>query len=348
MAGPTRDQVAGASIGFAGESRVRQLIRTTINHVPIPAATRQRLARFDARYRLARSLDLHGIAGPLSHDIEQWAPFVRFAPPGHFYSPIPRLDELRQDGERIFSPDVTLPGIDLRISEQFQLVEQIAPLVADDPPAIESAADRRYYADNPAYGIGDALMLYGMLRVNRPRRIVEIGSGYSSAMILDTVERHLPDTSVTFVEPYTELLRSLMRPADDDRCRILEQRAQDVATGVFTELDAGDVLLIDSTHVVRPGSDVCRLLLDVLPTLRPGVLVHIHDIFWPFQIPQSWLDEGRMWGETYLLRAYLCENPRWQVRLWTDYLAIFHADFMREQVPRFLDNGGGSIWLERV
>ncbi len=100
--------------------------------------------------------------------------------------------------------------------------------------------------------------------------------------------------------------------------------------------------------MVRPGSDVCRLLLDVLPTLRPGVLVHIHDIFWPFQIPQSWLDEGRMWGETYLLRAYLCENPRWQVRLWTNYLAIFHADFMREQVPRFLDNSGGSIWLERV
>ena len=227
-------------------------------------------------------------------------------------------------------------------------MERIAALIADEPFAAEPAPDRRFYVSNPAFGIADASMLHGILRLQRPSRIVEIGSGYSSALVLDVVERHLPGTTVTFVEPYTDLLRSLMQPGDDDRCRIIEQRAQDLPLEVLEELGDGDVLLLDSTHVVRTGSDVCRLVLEVLPALAPGVVVHIHDIFWPFELPRAWVEEGRQWAECYLVRAFLTGNRDWEIVLFNDYLGRYHVPFFQRVLPQFLANPGGSLWIRRV
>ena len=239
-------------------------------------------------------------------------------------------------------------GIDLRVNEQLELVERIAAVIADEPFAADPTPDRRFYANNPAFGIGDASMLQGMLRLQRPSQVVEIGSGYSSALILDVVEHHLPSSTVTFVEPYTELLRTLMHPGDEERSRIIEQRAQDLPLDVLDELGDGDVLLIDSTHVVRTGSDVCRLVFDVLPALKPGVIVHIHDIFWPFEMPRHWVEEGRQWGECYLVRAFLTGNRDWEIVLFNDYIGRYHVPFFQRVLPQFLANPGGSLWIRRV
>ncbi|MET0910038.1 MAG: class I SAM-dependent methyltransferase [Ilumatobacteraceae bacterium] len=295
----------------------------------------------------ARRLEQHGLVPALSDDVEQWAPFLRFAPPGHYYSPIPRHDAITEDAGRIWAFTEHLPGIDPRRADQRELVARIAETIGADRLAEVPTSGRRYSTANVAFGSGDATMLHGMLRLHRPARVVEIGSGHSSALILDVVEAHLPETSVTFVEPYPELLRSLMRPGDESRCRIVERRAQDLPPDVLAELTDGDILFIDSTHVVRTGSDVCRLILDVLPALAPGVLVHVHDIFWPFEMLRAWVEEGRQWAECYLLRAFLTSNPEWEIVLFNNYLATFEPELLERTLPQFMANSGGSIWLRR-
>jgi predicted O-methyltransferase YrrM len=306
------------------------------------------LARLEDLATFAEPLEVNGIRQRLSEDVEEWAPFLRFAGPGHFYSPIPRLGELERDAGRIWSVPDAISGIDTNDKVQREQIRQIAEVLADDDLPDQPAPDRRYYAENVAYGIGDATMLHGMLRLYRPSRIVEIGSGWSSALMLDTIERHLPDTTVTFVEPYTDLLRSLMRPGDEDRSAIVEARAQDLDLDVVRRLEANDVLFIDSTHVVRPGSDVCRIVFDVLPAVAPGVIVHIHDMFWPFELPKAWVDEGRLWGECYLVRALLTNNPDWEILLFNQYVGQRERDLLERLLPRFLGNTGGSLWLRRV
>jgi hypothetical protein len=186
-----------------------------------------------------------------------------------------------------------------------------------------------------------------VLLAHRPARVVEIGSGYSSALVLDVVHAQLHDTEVVFVEPYPELLHSLMVEGDGDRCRIVPQRVQDLPLDEIRRLEPDDVLFIDSTHVVRTGSDVCHLVLEVLPEVAPGVLVHFHDMFWPFELPRAWVEEGRQWAECYLLRAFLTDNPMWEIVLFNDYLATFDAPHLRARLPQFLGNPGGSLWLRR-
>ena len=213
--------------------------------------------------------------------------FVRlygtWVPVGHFYSPYADVEEVERRAPAIFASPDTLPGIDLRVDEQLALLEQLAELGADLQFPAEPGPQHRYHFDNPSYAWGDGTVMHTMLRHIGPSRIVEIGSGHSSAMILDTVDGWLdtPDrqVDVCFVEPYPDLLHQLLRDGDRERVTIEPQPVQDVDLAVFDRLQAGDVLVIDSTHVVKAGSDVNHLFFRVLPRLAPGVWVHVHDIF---------------------------------------------------------------------
>jgi hypothetical protein len=130
--------------------------------------------------------------------------------------------------------------------------------------------------------------------------------------------------------------------------RILDHSVQDTSLGIFEELSSGDVLFIDSTHVLRPGSDVCFELFQVLPRLARGVLVHFHDMFWPFEYPRSWIvQENRSWNELYAVRAFLMYNKAWEVVMFNDYMANFEAPLIESTYPAFLRNSGGALWLER-
>ena len=108
------------------------------------------------------------------------------------------------------------------------------------------------------------------------------------------------------------------------------------------------ILFVDSTHVAKVGSDVNHLFSEVLPILKPGVLVHIHDIFYPFEYPKSWIYEGRNWSEVYLLRAFLQFNECFKIVLFNTFLEHFHRDFFLRNMPLCLKNEGGSIWLKRT
>ena len=274
----------------------------------------------------------------------------RFAPPGHFYSPVPSLDEVRMRESRIFGQvPRDLPGLELRESDQLQLLRALAPYYETMPFQQHKVDALRYYFENTAYSYSDAVLLHCMIRFLKPARIIEIGSGFSSCVMLDTNELFFAGSIATaFIEPYPELLLSLVKQDERGSLRIIPDRLQDVDLNEFAALAADDILFIDSTHVSKIDSDVNRIFFDILPLLAEGVYVHFHDIFYPFEYPKEWVFEGRAWNEAYILRTFLQYNDAFRVVLMNSFMERYHELFFRETMPLCLKNPGGSIWIRKV
>lgn len=243
----------------------------------------------------------------------------------------------------------SIPGLDLNAEGQLALVERFKSFYEEQPFTAARTEDLRYYFDNSYFSYADALVLYCMLRHLEPARIVEVGSGFSSALILDVNERFLDGRArCTFIEPYPDRLLSLLKADDRTAFDLVEAPLQDVDLQLFEELGQSDVLFIDSSHVAKIGSDVNKLYLEVLPALRVGVTVHVHDILYPFEYPKDWIYSGRAWNEAYLLRAFLSFNERFRIMFFNSYLRLFHSQQMVDALPLSARNPGGSLWLERV
>jgi predicted O-methyltransferase YrrM len=272
----------------------------------------------------------------------------RFAP-GHFYSPVPDTEALRDRHDAVFAGDPTaLPGIDLRLDEQWRLLESLAHLTPGASFPDEPAEGRRFWLENDSFGHGDAATLSALLRSRQSRRIVEVGAGYSTACVLDTIDLHRLRTQVTVIEPYPDRLLSLLRPEDRERIRLVAEPVESVALETFSELQRDDVLFIDSSHVLKTGSDVAYELHHVLPSLAPGVLVHFHDIFPSFEYPVEWVYEGRGWNEAYALRAFLQFNDQFEILLWPHLLYVVDGARTLAALPSIGKNLGGSLWLRRA
>ena len=272
---------------------------------------------------------------------------TRFAAPGHFYSPIPSAEDIsRHEGSGVLPTE--LPGINLREAAQRRLLDDLLPFYAEIPFQPGKTSKLRYYFDNPAYSYSDAIFLYCMIRFLKPARIMEVGSGFSSCLTLDTNDLHFGGAiAITFVEPYPELLATLLSGTEGNS-RIIACKLQDVDLSEFDALAANDILFIDSTHVSKVSSDVNRILFQILPRLSRGVYVHFHDVMYPFEYPLQWLLEGRAWNEAYLLRAFLQYNDSFEIVLMNTFMQRFHETFFRERMPLCLRNPGGSIWLRKV
>lgn len=273
-------------------------------------------------------------------------------PPGHFYSPLTSAEEIRLKDHEIWKrpfPDRTLGGIGLNEEAQWRLFDEFVGYYQEQPWATQKQAHRRYFFENENFSYSDALFLYYMLRHLRPHTLIEVGSGYSSCAILDTNELFLDHSmSCIFIEPHTDLLFSLITEDDKARIEVIPSRVQDASIEVFAALDRGDVLFIDSTHVSKTASDVNHIFFEVLPSLKSGVFIHLHDIYYPFVYPKDWEYEGRSWNETYLLRAFLQYNSGFSIYLYNSFLQYFHDDEFKEQMPLSMKRTGGSIWLKKL
>jgi len=273
-----------------------------------------------------------------------------FVPPGHFYSPItdPVDVDLHLARQAARGVSDRLPGIALDRSAMAGLWQQLVPLMASAAFPEEPGPGHRYAFVNPAYSWGDGSVLHAMIRRFRPRHFIEIGSGWSSACTMDTVDKWLAgDCRLTFIEPHPALLKSLLGPSAV-KVTILAKPVQEVPLETFDVLESGDILFIDSTHVLRTGSDVWFELCEILPRLRPGVIVHVHDMFWPFEYPRSWsVDANRSWNEVYAVRALLTDTRSWEILLFNDYMAHFEHALISDTYPTFLRNTGGALWLRR-
>ena len=270
-------------------------------------------------------------------------------PPGHFYSPIPAVPELKSIEDEIFNDPPRIRGVDLNEKEQLDLLREFAGYYAEQPFSEQKQTGRRYFFENPNYSYSDAIALYCMIRHLRPRRIVEIGSGYSSCAMLDVNELFF-DNSIecTFIDPYPQLLRELIQPSDKKRVRILGRKVQEVDDDVFRELGPSDILFIDSSHLSKTGSDVNYIYFRILPLLREGVYIHVHDVFYPFEYPKEWVYQGRAWNEAYLLRAFMQYNRAFQIKFFNSFLIARHRDVFERSMPLFLKCPGANLWLKKT
>jgi predicted O-methyltransferase YrrM len=281
----------------------------------------------------------------LRRDVMVWRHGSLF-PHGHFYSPTPDFDAVTQDKARIFDVDRSLHQVTMDTEAQVALAKEVVALASED--ASWHGPGARYSFQNLFFNSADALMLVGMLRKLQPRRIIEVGSGFSSAAILDANDLFLGGAlECTFIEPYPDRLNSLLRPAE--KATVIASPVQSVDPAVFDTLEAGDILFIDSSHVSKVGSDVNYLLLDILPRLALGVWIHVHDIGYPFEYAEESVDHGRAWNEAYVLHAFMLFNTNFRIRLWNSYLHTRHRQEMAACSKDWVDgNGGGSIWIERT
>lgn len=273
-------------------------------------------------------------------------------PLGHFYSPIVDVSEVLERGERFWQPAGDLPGIDLNDASQIRVLTEVLPkwMPDFDYPVDEADAPAGgFFLANDQFTWLDARTLFAFLCEWKPSKIIEVGSGYSTSIMLDARRRFLADTTaITCIEPYP---RPVLRKAlEHGGAELLERKVQSLEASFFDQLEAGDVLFIDSSHVSKTGSDCNFLYLDVLPRLKAGVRIHIHDIFLPFEYPKRWVvDENRSWNEQYLLRALLTHSNAFEVIFGSAYASAFHHELAASAVatnPSF-GVGGGSFWIER-
>jgi len=278
------------------------------------------------------------------------SPYFRWVGPGHFYSPFPDLTEVDRRAGEIYPPHPLPPAaIDLRLEPQLQLLRQFEKYYSEMTYENGPNPRRRYYSPNGAFPIQDAFILHAMIRHFQPKRFIEVGCGFSSCMVLDTLEALQWPTRLTFVEPYPELLLKLVRPQDRAHFELLPAFIQDVPLDLFAGLEADDILFIDTSHVSKIGSDVNHIFFQILPALPKGVLIHFHDIWYPFEYSRDWLEAGAFWNEAYLLRAFLMFNPSFEIVLFNSHLSQCAESEIRQKFPLFLDkNRGASLWLRRI
>jgi predicted O-methyltransferase YrrM len=269
-------------------------------------------------------------------------------PSGHYYSPIPDYSWIASNPVALrCNPDrSSIPGIDLNVEHQLKTLTRMRRFVKDfDWPDFKNE-ERRYFSRNTFYGLGSGFFLYAMLLMTKPKMVVEIGSGFSSAMMLDTAEYKMKgfEPRFTFIDPEMTRIKQLLRPDDRERCTLINDMVQNVSLDIFSDLKPGDILFIDSSHVAKTGSDVLMIYNEIIPELPPGILIHIHDIYWPFEYPASWRQKRWAWNEVYLVRALLQNNSKLSIELFASYMLYKHAGALAG-LPFHPGLTGSSIWL---
>jgi predicted O-methyltransferase YrrM len=268
-------------------------------------------------------------------------------PAGHFYSPIVFMEEAKGAEKLIWQheEDKSIAGINLNVDQQLSLLDEFKKYYSDLPFKDVKSEGLRYFFNNEYYAHADGIVLYSVMRHFNPKRIIEIGSGFSSALMLDVSDR-FHHSNLTFIEPYPDRLNSLLMDTDSYKVRIIVDKVQNVDLSVFKELEAGDILFADSSHISKTGSDLNHILFEILPQLKSGVLIHFHDIFYPFEYPREWVFGGRNWNEAYLLRAFLMSNNEYSIEFFTSFILKHHRDKL-DAFPDMFKNSGASFWLKK-
>jgi len=247
--------------------------------------------------------------------------------------------------------DRNLPGIDLNTSVQLDILQkfhynnELTAFPMDNP----NGPDRQFYYNNPSYAPGDSEYLYSMIRHIKPGRMIEIGSGNSTLIAIEAIKKNIVEggkvTEHICVEPY------LQPWLEKTNAKIIRQKVEDLGADFFKSLGKDDILFIDSSHIIRPQGDVVFEYLELLPLIKPGVIVHIHDIFTPKDYLHRWIyQEHLLWNEQYILEAFLTLNKDFEIIGALNYLSHNHRELFSSKFPVFASQGNGepgSFWIRR-
>ncbi len=273
--------------------------------------------------------------------------------PSHFYSPVPNTKELRRTFRRWYSPSDML-GVEMNLPAQVEFMAHLVPFREEcvELPDFHAVSQMGL---GEGYALVDAHLLYAMLRFLQPHRLVEVGSGVSTWFEREALKRNQQETGaaseLVCIEPYPR--KGLLALAERGDVKLLRTPVQDVDVSWFKQLQSGDVLFIDSSHVLKLDSDVYYLYLEVLPRLNKGVVVHIHDIFFPYPTPEpeTWIfRQHQFWNEVPLVQAMLMHSTAWRVLVCGSYLDWCSPETLQTvfNVYKPRETAVSSLWLQKV
>ncbi|MBU4289013.1 MAG: class I SAM-dependent methyltransferase [Proteobacteria bacterium] len=262
----------------------------------------------------------------------------------HYYEPLFNPSHLRMSLRK----DRTLPGINLNTQEQLNLLNKFSFNEELKKIPINKTNDLEFYYNNPSFGLGDAEYLYNMIRLFKPRKLIEIGCGNSTLMAINAIRQNKKDNQNYFcehicIEPYEmDWLKKL-------EVKVIRERVENIDKQIFSDLEANDILFVDSSHIIRPQGDVLFEYLEILPILKQGVLVHIHDIFTPKDYLNEWvLEDMKFWNEQYLLEAFMTFNNEYRIIGALNYLKHNYFKELSAKCPILAKNiheEPCSFWL---
>ncbi len=273
--------------------------------------------------------------------------------PNHFYVPIPDTSKL---DKRLWSQNSELVGIDINEKKLLDILTHFKTDFYEEYkhfPRHKTDIPHEYYVSNGFFEAVDGEILYCMIRHFKPKKIIEVGSGYSTYLSAQTILKNKKesdhDCELIAIEPYPNhvLLRGF-----PGLSRLLNKKVQDVPISEFQQLGKNDILFIDSSHVLKIGSDVQYELLDIIPRLKKGVIVCFHDIFMPAEYRKEWIIKYHyFWNEQYLLQAFLAFNESFEVLLASSYLHIKYPHILEKMFPSYnynrVSHWPASFWIRR-
>lgn len=281
---------------------------------------------------------------------EYWQKLGFHITPNHYYWPIPDTRMLTDD---MWKGPSSLIGINMNDEGQLDLLERFLEFKTEFElfPKEKTTIPHQYYLNNGYFEVIDGAILYTICRHFKPKRILEIGSGFSTYLSARALIKNetSPDSEVTVVDPYPN---PVIKKGFPGLSRVIAKKVQDIQLCEFETLGANDILFIDSSHVLKMGGDVQYLFLEVLPRLKKGVIVHVHDIFLPRAYPKEWvLQKFMFWTEQYLLQAFLTFNDSYDVMWAGSYMNLKHYDTLKRVFGPLYERKGigpGSFWMQKT
>lgn len=289
----------------------------------------------------------------LSKKLDYWQKYGLNVTRNHYYSNIPDLNTLTKED---FERKIDIVGFDFNIDKQKKLLTDFAEnyrVEYDAWPKHETDKKYEFHIGQTSFRSVDSQILHCMVRSLNPKTVIEVGSGYSTMITAKALQMNAEEHSSAkgkfiAIEPYPNPTLQAGVPGLDE---IIDKGIQDLPITYFDVLQENDILFLDSTHTVKIKGDVNYEILEVLPRLNKGVVVHIHDIFLPYEYPEPWFRSGeRMWAEQYLLHAFLINNDSFEI-MWTSFRMFKeHSDFLKTKMDYFEEGVPykGSIWLKKV
>lgn len=267
-------------------------------------------------------------------------------PSGHFYSPIPSTNDINFGLlNKEVGTNELLNSISLNKSEMLEIARELLQSAFLYEIQINNKSSLYDPSTALAFGPRDALILYSMIKKFKPRNIFEIGSGESTAIMLDAKNANNLDTKIISIEPYPQYLNEKLG-THLKKIQLLESPVQQIDPKIFLNIQKNDLLFIDSSHVLKIGSDVQFIFNQVLPILPKGALIHFHDIIWPFEYHQTWLKQKIFWNEAYFLRALLTNSNRYEIVLFSSFFEKHLLNQVGVNYPELYKIGdSGSIYL---
>lgn len=272
-----------------------------------------------------------------------------FCLPKHFYAPIPSREDIGN-----YEPnDYSTEGIDWNENHQCEILKRCMAYEKElnEIPCTEKSA-LEYCWDNDSFSHTDAAFYYSLIRLLNPGKVVEIGAGNSTKIAIQALKsfgKDAPEKILEVVEPYPS--HNLKEVVNNYNLKLVEAKLQDIPLTFFDSLNENDLLFYDGSHVVKYGADVNYFIFKVLPRLKAGVYVHIHDIFLPNDYPKNWIEKLNIfWNEQYLIHGFLMYNDSFQIEFSSSYMKKEYPELLNEcfKAPlKYKGNGGGSLWIKK-